>query len=681
MAIAEYLADEWNTLLGAERGTAKYIDHLSAARLSNVLWGLLTIPLVFFLFRRSIGDPAALLAAALVAFDTQHIANTRVAHIDGALTTLVLCCVTLFIESQRRRSLYLKILAGLAWGLCLSVKPTAISLVPGFLLINAIWLATSNRAKEDDSPPPLLAWSDLLAVVIGFLTLASLHTRFWDPNSKFVRVHHINPTACSWIVSISASLQAAGPMLEILSVCTFFLAVYCWFSKRTVPRHQRLVSCLPALLTIGSIYLLIGWFPTITSNLVRYFFWMFGLSEIPHRAYGVTIDPPVGGYLRIWFSRTTPWVSLGALFAVGLTIFHLIKATRWKWLQNHREMVSLILIAVLWTAFLSSSPKQAFRYVLPVSPFLAGFAAYGLLATTSALSRTLSSRFPLVLVGLLTIPQIYSAISVTPDYGLYFNSLSGGVRGAMLARASVPPVRFEKAFEEVEAVGRKEKRQQILEVAGDFNLLLASYRRSYLPDDRHISLVSYQGGLGSDWVINFPYFSNNTIRDFNRLKNLSLHFEYNVDGGTIFQLYRVNSLPSNTPIPIQFAETGRETGRLYHDSDTDWSSLELDVDTDRAGLGLYGALLKAPAGVAKLSVTMALHELRANPNAQILRLALSPTCKREIEIEEFGTPPSANIFKTFEITCKLSEPSRIEPTLFWFANQSVLVKSVAVEID
>lgn len=680
MAIFEYYGDRWNEFMRAERGTARFIDHLSASRLSNLVWFILIVPLAFFGLRRIIGDPPALLAAALISFDTQHIVNTRIAHIDGALTLLTLCCVILYFESQARRSLYLKMIAGLAWGLCLSVKPTAVALLAGFVLTNATWRIAAKKVEQPDAAPPLIAWSDVLAAIIGIVTLASLHTRFWDPNSRFLRVHHINPPICEWISAIGNTVQSMSPFSEILATTVFLLAILCWHRGSALPRYQRFIPCLPLLFVVALIVGLLGWFPTVASNLIRYFYWISGLAELPHRAYGVTDDPSTGGYLRIWLSRTSPWLVIGSIVSALLVIAELRKPGRWQWLHNHRELVSFLLIAAAWTVFLGSSPKQAYRYILPVTPLFIAFAAWGTVRSGDLFTGGFISKRPFVGVMLLVFPQLIPVISVKPDYGLYFTSYTGGLAGAMKAGASIQPVRYEQALERANTAAADSKQPLIFEVAGDFNLLLAAYRRAFLPNDRHLKIVSYQSGLGSDWLLNFPYFSRARFKDLNQFSNLAKHSEFSFDGGTIYELYQVNPLPADIRIRVPFAESGRETGKIYVDKTTDQSALELDADDDRAGLGLFGIFFKVMPVRVTLEVTAALHELRQSPHTEIMRIAISPACSREISISDFGAPPTADSYRTFKVVCDLAEPTRIEPTLFWFANQSVLVKEVAVEI-
>ena len=680
MAIAEALADSWNEFIGAARGSRKYIDHLSAARLSNVCWFLLAIPLVFTSFRRAIGDAAALLAAALISFDTQHIANTRIAHIDGALTTLVLCCVALYMESQVRRSLYLKLLAGVAWGLCLSVKPTAISLLPSFLLINAIWHISADRSGNKEDRVPIVAWSDLLTALIGLLTLATLHTRFWDPNSKFVRVHHINPWICDQIKTLGGILAGIPGLVLAIAIITLILSAYCLRlgRDRSTASSRLRGTILPLIITAGILLMLIGWFPTIINNLVRYFYWILGLSHTAHHAYGVVVDPPPGGYPKIWLAKAAPWTVLGAMIATLWTIIALIAKQRWSWINKHRELVGYVVIALIWTAFLNVSPKQAFRYILPVLPFVAAFSAFGLMNLWGVLSRGQRVVPAICIVLMFALPQLIPTIAVSPDFELYFSSYTGGLSGATAAGASIAPTHYEQAFAEIEKIAIAQNKVQLLEVAGDYDLLQTSYRRAYLPADRHLKLIPYQDGLGSDWLISFPSFVSHKIRNFNKMENLTLQSEQKLGNGIIYQLYRVNPLQKNREVRIDLSTTARETGKLFRAPTSDYSALELDADSDRAGFGVFGVFLKLPAGKTTFKVVAALHELRPANGELILKLALS-TCQVELRLAEFGATPKIDEYQPFEVSCEFKENNRLQPTVYWFANQSVLIKDLSVE--
>jgi hypothetical protein len=177
--------------------TATLIDYLNAipkatekiplevypwTRFPTVLLTGLAIPVFYMLLLRLVGSGAALLAALLLALDPFFLGLSRVIHHDALIAVFTfLALLTLLLYRQQRSqqqatskamtpAVWL-VISGLAAGLALLTKPTALYLVPFvglFLLL------------ENGLPQGLAGWRrvTLEAVVWGALTLVTFFL-FW----------------------------------------------------------------------------------------------------------------------------------------------------------------------------------------------------------------------------------------------------------------------------------------------------------------------------------------------------------------------------------------------------------------------------------------------------------------------------------------------------------------------
>lgn len=127
-------------------------------RLPAALAGALTVLLAFAFTRRTWGAGAGLLAATLVAFLPDMLAHGGVAYNDLPLATAFLACVWTFDRAARTPDVRSAALAGAAFALALSIKFSAVALLPVALLIVA-FEALAQREQR-------LAWLGRLAVTM-----------------------------------------------------------------------------------------------------------------------------------------------------------------------------------------------------------------------------------------------------------------------------------------------------------------------------------------------------------------------------------------------------------------------------------------------------------------------------------------------------------------------------------
>ncbi len=130
-----------------------------------------------------------------------------------------------------------------------------------------------------------------------------------------------------------------------------------------------------------------------------------------------TSDPGPLFYPVVLLYRTTPPLLLG----LALTLW----SRPWKGGERRRVWAWLGSYVVLFTLFLSLSPKKVSRYALPIFPVLAVFAGVGLEWFWRQLSRRWAGSW-LSILGVVAILQGASSLPHHPYYLTYYNPLFGG---------------------------------------------------------------------------------------------------------------------------------------------------------------------------------------------------------------------------------------------------------------
>jgi len=158
------------------------LDLLVSARWVLVLGNTLLLALCYFYARQLIGLVPALLSFLLIAFDPFHIALTRVFHLDGLASNLVLLVLLAFLHYLDRNSLISLVISGIAAGLGWLTKSPAFFVIPAVGLL-ALWGLWKKRPLPGGagwaghlwgSARPLLLWAGL-----GILVCVALWPALW----------------------------------------------------------------------------------------------------------------------------------------------------------------------------------------------------------------------------------------------------------------------------------------------------------------------------------------------------------------------------------------------------------------------------------------------------------------------------------------------------------------------
>jgi len=154
---------------------------LQAGRLVMVLFNVGALAIAFLYARTLIGPLPALIGFTLIAFDPFHLALSRLLHLDGLLSSLMLLAMLACSSYLRRRRTSDLIVSGIATGLsCLTKSPGIL-----LLLFTASAEILSYRRTRRATPAEAVALWGIAAAV----TFAALWPAMWvEPVNTVYRV-------------------------------------------------------------------------------------------------------------------------------------------------------------------------------------------------------------------------------------------------------------------------------------------------------------------------------------------------------------------------------------------------------------------------------------------------------------------------------------------------------------
>jgi len=335
------------------------LDLLAAGRTFAVLANVLALTLAFWMARRLLGWPVALVGFLLIAFDPFEVALARFLHLDGLLSSwMILATLTYLCFLYRGRRwgdlAGAAVAAALAW----------LTKTPGFFLLPLVGLmALIELALFLQQQPGQSAWR-----------------LFWR--------RAVTP-AVLWALVAASVYVALWPAM--------------WVDP---------VGTLQKMLALSSEYATEG-----HSNP------LFFRGEI------INGDPGLLFYPLTWLWRATPVVLCGLLLA----LFGLLKPppesqAAWKPLGDRPIVLTLGLMALGFTLFMSLGAKKLDRYLVPIYPALALVAAYGWMTAWRWVSHW-RPGWRIALPGVTAVVVMAQAVLMLPTYPYYmsyYNPLLGG---------------------------------------------------------------------------------------------------------------------------------------------------------------------------------------------------------------------------------------------------------------
>ena len=194
----------------------------------SLVFGALTIPLVYLIAWRSFGRRAALASAILLALSEFHILYSRAALTDSTFVFLFLLALLLFSETYRRQSLALALLAGAATGLAWNTKYHGwlAIVVAAAALVPVARRSGKERLRGDVSRLAAagavaglsyLPWALFIqAQEGGYAELAAHHASYLRPGELAQHVgHHLRAQLFleGWLSGLAPFVATAGMIL------------------------------------------------------------------------------------------------------------------------------------------------------------------------------------------------------------------------------------------------------------------------------------------------------------------------------------------------------------------------------------------------------------------------------------------------------------------------------------
>jgi hypothetical protein len=376
------------------------LELLAAGRSMLVLAHTLILALSFWLARRSIGLWPAFAGFLLLAFDPFHLALTRILHLDGLLTNLLLLSLLAFLSYlQERKMLYL-LLSGAAAGLSWLTKSPGFVLVPVVSLL-AFWDFWRRIPVGADGMHPD-------GIRLGGLTAHSIR-------AQAIRAHTMRP----YRALIPRGFWHTTGLLALWCSIGVLVFVCLWPAMWKVPGYV---------------------FSQVFGEALGY-------AEAGHVSpvfFNGTLTPDGDLGLKFFYFyplvylwRSTPVILLGLVAALA---GYLRKEGPFDPEPRRRAATGLLLMAVAFTFLITLSGKKFDRYLIPAfAPLdlLAGMGWVWVVQKAAVIwNPTRRISFPRLnwigtAIAVLAIAvQIASALSTFPYYFSYYNPIMGGSRKA-----------------------------------------------------------------------------------------------------------------------------------------------------------------------------------------------------------------------------------------------------------
>lgn len=339
---------------------------LTAARFAVSLFSVLLLLSVWFLARKLFGLPVAVIAAVLIAFEPNILANGALVTTDVAAALGILLAVYAAYCYAIEPNLNRLLAFGLAVGLAFCVKHSSVLLaviLPVVLAVDAICFAGEERGRR------LLRYAGAL-VVVGAIGLTVL----WA--SYGFRYAARPGGAAIWSPPRLAMAHGAVP-------------------TKIIPQLERW-HVLPQAYLVG-----------LQDVLVE--------SEVGRPSFLLGKLYPGGN----WFFFP---VAMAIKFTLPVLLMIVISALAFAfWRRKLRELLFLLLPALIFLGFsMSSGLNVGIRHLLPILPLLTIFAAAG------AWSIARERKWAMIVLSAALALQVATSLHAYPNYLSYSNELWGG---------------------------------------------------------------------------------------------------------------------------------------------------------------------------------------------------------------------------------------------------------------
>jgi len=216
------------------------LEILITARLILLIGHVLILTLSYWFARDLVGTTPALIGFLLLAFDPFHIYLTRILHLDGLSSNLILLSLLSFISYQLRERVSSLIVSGAAAGLAWLTKSPSLFMIPitGLLVLWVLWKRLTAPGSERlwrrlwAVAWPVMVWLGIAVLVFVILWPAMWVTpvhaisQVFSQAQKYAERGHFSPVFYNGTVFEDGGI---GP-----SYIMYYLHVFLWRSTPLV---------------------------------------------------------------------------------------------------------------------------------------------------------------------------------------------------------------------------------------------------------------------------------------------------------------------------------------------------------------------------------------------------------------------------------------------------------------
>ncbi len=675
MVVAQVLNKKMQHTFDIKPGDALYFDELSISRITLTTASALLVPIVFLSLSPILGTMVAFLGALLLALDPMMIGSSRLAHVDATLSLLVTLCVLSYIQAVRRASLGWKVISGLFWGLCILVKPTSVALIPALLLVRLFMERLNLSSGKKDG---VFAWSDLLVLSVGQILMISLWTRYWYHYSAFIYQLKVRSKLATMVYRNGLAWQTNyGIVVVALTIVMFLFGYLLWKRGKNVASRRfsyHLGILLLALSFFLSTYVA---FPQIYENMIRYWTWAVGLSGERHQAFGYVVDRLKWGYLDVLFSHFNPLLLLGLLLGILVALRNLFRSSSGV---DRVTALTLLLIPTIWILLLNISSKQTLRYALPVIAPLYMLIALGLYSGLAAVFRIAGGKatldkpnvggFVVLSIGAL---QLYSILPFYPYYDMYFNDLTGGVRGALERGYSLPLTGQNEAIDYLVSSSTSDAGQTLVTTFGDRTTLEYTLRRRH-PEEKNNFIFGYFRPESADYLLRFKTIKNEPSAEWQLAQSQKPLFTFEVHGTELLWIYDVPLVDISAGYEFDLGSGDNNTGMMVKNSVTQKLEAVANPGRDKNGYLFFSHGVKIGPGRYEIRFRYSLSGENQGNSTAAARFEFGSNCQKDL-ITSSSNPSDGET----SLECEFTAARRVSPRVYWFGKHNLSLTRIMIK--
>jgi hypothetical protein len=362
------------------------------SRAVTALFGTGCIMMVYLIARRLYGKNIALVSSLIVSTFPLIVTNSHLVSPDVIMTFFILASFYYAIRITERGGFRDYFLCGAMLGLAFTAKyPAALAAV--FVLLAHLLRKPSDNLSGKGG----YTWSPLtltVTVLSGITTIALGLSLDLSPLTLTLN-RHFQLNSEKLIFWIRTLAVITGALLALLPLLTQKIRPFgsFFFSHRLF--LSAICGCI-VFIVIGSPYLLIDFHTTLNALLYH--------AHTESKPFWGSEETPVGWIYYLNLLRKGTSLPFVALFITGTVLL----------LYRHRNKDILILsFPILFYLFIGSFETKFPRYIIPIVPFLAIFAASIIDTVTCSDRMTNRNRIRqtiTVLISLFAIPSLITSI-------------------------------------------------------------------------------------------------------------------------------------------------------------------------------------------------------------------------------------------------------------------------------